>query len=288
MLTRFLKFVTVWTMNDTNTSTPTPKSKFDFKYICVSRCKKLALEFAQSSLSEARSKKFTRVSESFLVSCEVALKEHIRSRVKTHPSAGKTLTWKWVSAILTQRMIAYKLFRKRKDGSYGPLFINRPLIIFPHIWFQAEAHRTKGYAFRPGWHCCSTPNAPHLSMKGRVWCEVDIQDWEKMVRPAAQGGMWYLAKRLRMIGELWMQTSSAVYSDFSVDYFCSTTAVFYTNKNSSVVYPSLHQPSLPYGLYGTFTISLNLTNHSASSVLSFLPSPVPYGLLWRFIIEHKK
>ena len=82
------------------------------------------------------------------------------------------------------------------------MFINRPLIIFPHIWFQAEAHRTKGYAFRPGWHCCSTPNAPHLSMKGRVWCEVDIQDWEKMVRPAAQGGMWYLAKRLRMIGEL--------------------------------------------------------------------------------------
>ena len=99
-------------------------------------------------------------------------------------------------------MIAYKLFRKRKDGSYGPLFINRPLRITPNEWLPAEAHRTKGYTFRPGWHCCSTPNAPHLSMKGRVWCEVEITFVEQLKRPAAQGGIWYLAKYLKLVKEL--------------------------------------------------------------------------------------
>ena len=99
-------------------------------------------------------------------------------------------------------MIAYKLFRKRKNGTLGPLFINRKLIITPNQWLQAEAHRTKGYKFRPGWHCCSTPNAPHLSMKGRVWCEVEIQGIEKMQRPENQGGLWYLSKKLKVIKEL--------------------------------------------------------------------------------------
>ena len=75
-------------------------------------------------------------------------------------------------------------------------------IITPNQWLQAEAHRTKGYKFRPGWHCCSTPNAPHLSMKGRVWCEVEIQGIEKMQRSENQGGLWYLSKKLKVIKEL--------------------------------------------------------------------------------------
>jgi hypothetical protein len=99
-------------------------------------------------------------------------------------------------------MIAYKLFRKRKNGTLGPLFINRTLVIPQGQWLKAEAHLTKGYKFRPGWHCCAFPKAPHLSMKDRVWCEVEIEDFESVVRPENQGGLWYLAKNLRMIGEI--------------------------------------------------------------------------------------
>jgi len=99
-------------------------------------------------------------------------------------------------------MLAYKLFRKRKDGTLGPLFINRKQVIVPNVWLPAKAHRTKGFAFRPGWHCCSTPNAPHLKMEGRVWCMVAIEDCKSILRPAAQGGQWYLAKRLMLLQEL--------------------------------------------------------------------------------------
>jgi hypothetical protein len=99
-------------------------------------------------------------------------------------------------------MRAYKLFRKRKNGSLGPLFINRKQIIPQEKWLKAEPHRTRGFKFRPGWHCCSSPNAPHLSMKDRVWCEVEIKDFEKVIRPENQGGLWYLAKNLKLINEI--------------------------------------------------------------------------------------
>jgi hypothetical protein len=39
-------------------------------------------------------------------------------------------------------MIAYKLFRVRRDGSIGPLFINRNLRIPVGVPLPAEAHRT--------------------------------------------------------------------------------------------------------------------------------------------------
>jgi hypothetical protein len=68
-------------------STPV-KSKFNFNLICVSKCKRHTLEMAKA-LRPAN--KFSRVSEEFLISCEVALKNHIRSRVQSHPSKGKTL-----------------------------------------------------------------------------------------------------------------------------------------------------------------------------------------------------
>lgn len=101
-------------------------------------------------------------------------------------------------------MRAYKLFRKRKNGTLGPLFINRKLVIPQGKWLKAEAHRTKGFAFRPGWHCCSSPIAPHLTSKteNRVWCEVEIQGIELLMRPVQQGGLWYLSKRLKLIKEL--------------------------------------------------------------------------------------
>lgn len=99
-------------------------------------------------------------------------------------------------------MIAYKLFRKRKNGTYGPLFINRKQEIVKGIIYEAEAHMTKGYAFRPGWHTCAEPNAPHLSKKNRVWCIVEIQDYTAHQRPESQGGLWYTANKLKVIKEL--------------------------------------------------------------------------------------
>lgn len=96
-------------------------------------------------------------------------------------------------------MIAYKLFNVRKDGSIGPLFINRRQRIPMDEWLEAEDHPTKGYARRPGWHCCRTPEAPHLSEKGRQWYKVEIQDYQELVRPDSQGGKWYLAGRMKII-----------------------------------------------------------------------------------------
>ena len=99
-------------------------------------------------------------------------------------------------------MIAYKLFKKRKDGTYGPLFINRKQKIQKGVLYGAESHPTTGYAYRPGWHCCNSPSAPHLSSKDRVWCKVDIQDYTKHVRPVNQGGVWYTANFMSIIEEL--------------------------------------------------------------------------------------
>lgn len=99
-------------------------------------------------------------------------------------------------------MKAYKLFRQRKDGSLGPLFINARLRIVEGEWMPAEAHRTKGFAYRPGWHCCLQPVAPHLSEKGRVWCEIEIDDYRTYARPESQGGTWVLANKMRVMGRV--------------------------------------------------------------------------------------
>ena len=99
-------------------------------------------------------------------------------------------------------MIAYKLFALHRDGTIGPLFINRRMRLEGGRWYDAEPHPTKGFAFRPGWHCCSEPIAPHLSKRGRIWCEVEIEDATKHMRPAAQGGLWYTANRLKVLRRL--------------------------------------------------------------------------------------
>lgn len=93
-------------------------------------------------------------------------------------------------------MIGYKLFTLRKDGSIGPLFINRRLRLELGKIYQAESHPTKGFALRPGWHICATKNAPHLSKKGRVWCKVWFENFKVIERPKNQGGKWYLAKEM--------------------------------------------------------------------------------------------
>lgn len=96
-------------------------------------------------------------------------------------------------------MIAYKLFRMKKDGNITSLFINKMEIIPFNKWLKSESHLTKGFAFRPGWHCTHAPHAPHLSLKNRVWCKVKIENFEEIKRPVSQGGMWYLAKWINVM-----------------------------------------------------------------------------------------
>ena len=93
----------------------------------------------------------------------------------------------------------YKLFRLRKDGSLGPLFINRRRRVEKGVWLDAEDHPTKGYAHRPGWHATLEKSAPHLSEKDRVWCKVLLRNPKTFNRPQSQGGTWILADGLKVV-----------------------------------------------------------------------------------------
>jgi hypothetical protein len=99
-------------------------------------------------------------------------------------------------------MIGYKLFRKRKDGTYGSLFINCKQRLILGETYKAKAYRRKGFAFRPGWHVCAKPHAPHLSMKRRVWCKVAFTRKETITRPISQGGKWFLGSTLKILEEI--------------------------------------------------------------------------------------
>jgi len=94
---------------------------------------------------------------------------------------------------------AYKLLRVRKNGTIGSLFINRKDILPIGKWLDAEDHPTKGFAHRPGWHGMKMPFAPHLSPNGRAWFIVRLKDIEIIERPASQGGIWFLAKKMKIV-----------------------------------------------------------------------------------------
>jgi hypothetical protein len=96
-------------------------------------------------------------------------------------------------------MIAYKLLRLRKDGTLGPLFINRRQVIPIGTWLDAEDHPTKGFAHRPGWHAALKPVAPHLSKRERVWAKVEVRGTTLLERPESQGGRWVLAKKMKVL-----------------------------------------------------------------------------------------
>jgi len=100
---------------------------------------------------------------------------------------------------------AFKLLRHRRDGSYGPLFIDRSRVINTGVWLKAESVPTPGFAFRPGWHAAAKPFAPHLSIRGRQWCAVTLRGVKEHIRPATQGGLWYTAKYMRVEFPLNMQ-----------------------------------------------------------------------------------
>lgn len=100
-------------------------------------------------------------------------------------------------------MIAYKLVKRRKDGTIGPLYINAPLRIPVGEWLEAEDHPTKGFAHRPGWHCTFEPVAPHIKMKPeREWWIVEVAEYSTFDRPESQGGTWILADYIRFLEPL--------------------------------------------------------------------------------------
>ena len=99
-------------------------------------------------------------------------------------------------------MIAYKLFREMKDGSISSLFINKKERYRLDQWLEAKSYPTKGFAERPYWHCTSQPIAPHLSMNGRSWFIIEMEDYEEYKRPVQQGGLWFLAKKIKIIKKL--------------------------------------------------------------------------------------
>jgi|TARA_R100001480_G_scaffold1287_1_gene3931 hypothetical protein len=97
-------------------------------------------------------------------------------------------------------MIAYKLFKERKDGSIGPLFIGASQRIPIGEWLPAEDIPTKGFAHRPGWHTGVEPNAPHLKQDGnRAWYVVEIKDYTIFKRPSNQGGEWLIAQYMKVL-----------------------------------------------------------------------------------------
>jgi hypothetical protein len=98
---------------------------------------------------------------------------------------------------------SYKLFSLRKNGTTGPLFINRSMVVPINKWLKSECIPTKGFSVRAGWHACSEPTAPHLSNRGRVLCKVDLKGVTEHLRPASQGGLWYTAKFL-MVTEVYL------------------------------------------------------------------------------------
>ena len=104
-------------------------------------------------------------------------------------------------------MVAYKLLRLRRNGTLAPLFINKTQVIPVGKWMTAELHPTAGYKIRKGWHCTLKPVAPHLSTKGRVWCEVEVKGVELYSRPESQGGTWVLADRMKLLRIMPMKIS---------------------------------------------------------------------------------
>lgn len=97
-------------------------------------------------------------------------------------------------------MIAYKLIKQRKNGTLGPLFIEASRVVRVGVWEEARPVRKKGFAFRPGWHVCAEPKAPHLKMKpDRVWVRVEVGgEITEHQRPESQGGLWYTCEKMKV------------------------------------------------------------------------------------------
>ncbi len=100
--------------------------------------------------------------------------------------------------------IAWKLFRELKTGEITSLFINKCVRLPINEWLEGDCYPTKGFAVRPGWHCTAQPVAPHLKMRlasgeKRVWKKVLMLDYTEELRPENQGGLWYLANKIKIL-----------------------------------------------------------------------------------------
>ena len=95
----------------------------------------------------------------------------------------------------------WKLFRTTKHGIRS-LFIDKTRPLPEGEWLQCKVKPTKGYAERPGWHVMLKPEAPHLSLKNRVWRQVEVSGKiDTIERPASQGGTWMLATLMKILPE---------------------------------------------------------------------------------------
>jgi hypothetical protein len=98
--------------------------------------------------------------------------------------------------------VLWKLLRRRKDGTLGSLFIDRKRVLPHSQLLRSRRCRTKGYQYRPGWHCMQKPHAPHLSMKNRVWARVLVRDDQILAtcqQPESQGGLWVLCRKMTIL-----------------------------------------------------------------------------------------
>ena len=78
-------------MSENNSQFDTiPRAAVRLQLINRQHCRDFALESA-ANLQGPRGRRFTRVSEAFLIGCEQVLKQHIRRNVNLLPSKGKTI-----------------------------------------------------------------------------------------------------------------------------------------------------------------------------------------------------
>lgn len=127
-------------------------------------------------------------------------------------------------------MLAFKLFRKDKQGRLHPLYIGAKDVIPMNQVLQAKCGPTVFdgdrckvrsklglLALRPGWHCTELPYAGHIGKKqpngelyqdpDTVWCEVEVlgNDITEQVHEFAPNHKWLTAVPN---GYYWCQTNS--------------------------------------------------------------------------------
>ena len=98
-----------------------------------------------------------------------------------------------------------KLFKQRKDGTLGPLYIGSKQRIDSKggKWLPFDEKLSKkGFGERPGWHA-PTKEAPHIKTEAkgqdRVVRDVALRNWTVFPRPASQGSEWYLAGEMMVL-----------------------------------------------------------------------------------------
>lgn len=100
------------------------------------------------------------------------------------------------------KFTAYKLFRKRADGTLGPLCVNRGLVIPKGVWLRCEFDcDPRNASYRPGWHARPRPFSDHVqTLPNRVWCLVYLDDAEKVFKSKYE--WWHVAKWMKVIREV--------------------------------------------------------------------------------------